>query len=179
MNGEEWEILPVTPADAEDLAAIYRPYVEETAVSFEYSAPDGREFARRIADVTARYPYLKAVAGGKTVGYAYAHRYRERAAYDRDVEASIYVDRAYRRGGVGRALYRALAKALKRQGIRNLYACVTSPREENDPYLTRDSHRFHIALGFHTIGTFPHSGYKFGRWYDTVWYALDLDEENL
>ena len=69
--------------DAEALCRIYAPYVARTAVSFEYTAPDTAEFARRIADITSRYPYLVAVddATGQPVAYAYAHALHERAAF--------------------------------------------------------------------------------------------------
>ena len=69
-----------TPQDGEALAEIYKYYVENTAVTFEYVAPTGEEFAERIAHKTERYPFIVALDDGKPVGYAYASEYRERAA---------------------------------------------------------------------------------------------------
>ena len=65
----------VNPNDAPVLAAIYAPYVRETAVSFEYEPPSNEEFAGRIREVLERYPYLAAVRGEEILGYAYAHPY--------------------------------------------------------------------------------------------------------
>ena len=77
--------------DAPVLCSIYAPYVAHTAVSFEYTAPDAQEFARRIADISVHYPYLVAVddATGQPVAYAYAHALHERAAFQYCAEASV------------------------------------------------------------------------------------------
>lgn len=81
-----------TPADGNTLAAIYKHYVENTAITFEYVAPTGDEFAERIAHKTEKYPFIIAEEDGRPIGYAYASEYRERAAYSWDVETSVYVD---------------------------------------------------------------------------------------
>ena len=44
------------PEDADALLEIYRPYVEETAISFETSVPSREEFLRRITEISAFYP---------------------------------------------------------------------------------------------------------------------------
>ncbi len=157
-----------TPADAPALAAIYAPYVERTAVSFEYLAPTPDEFAQRIERTLANYPYLVAERAGVPVGYAYAGPFHARAAYGWAAETSIYVRQDARRGGVGRELYAELERLLRRQGVLNLNACVAWPEVE-DEYLTRDSVRFHERMGFARVGEFHRCGYKFGRWYGMVW----------
>ena len=104
-----------TPNDGDSLAKIYQHYVEDTAVTFEYVAPTGKEFAERIAHKTEKYPFIVAEEDGRPVGYAYASEYRERAAYSWDVETSVYVDVDHRGRGIGKKLYAALEKLLKAQ----------------------------------------------------------------
>lgn len=163
------KILPVTEADAAELLAIYAPYVANTAVSFEYEIPTLEEFTDRIAAISSRYPYLKAVDdNGRALGYAYGGRFHPRKAYEWSAETTIYLASDCRRQGIGRALYSELERRLARMGILNLNACIAKPRGE-DPYLTEDSPCFHRAMGYTMVGTFHCSGYKFGRWYDMIW----------
>ena len=110
--------------DAEALLAIYAPYVEKTAITFEYKVPTVREFKNRIASTLKRYPYLAAVRDGRILGYAYASEFKERAAYDWAVETSVYVSEDARRTGAGSILYEALENYLKRQNVINVNACI-------------------------------------------------------
>ena len=161
------QIRPAVPADAPALLAIYAPYVAQTAITFESDVPTETEFACRIADTLKKYPYLVAEQDGVPVGYAYAGKFHDRAAYDWSVETSIYVGMEYRRMAVGRKLYEELERILKQQGILNVNACIAYPRQE-DEHLTMDSVHFHERLGYRMVGCFHDSGYKFGRWYDMV-----------
>lgn len=173
-------IQKVTPADAEALLEIYAPYVERTAISFEYTVPSAEEFRERIARISAKYPYIQAVDdSGAVLGYAYAGEFKSRMAYQWNVETTVYVRSGCRRQGVGRALYRALEESLRGMGICNMNACIAfTPRP--DEYLTNDSMRFHECMGFTLAGTFHGSGYKFGRWYDMIWMekAINPHVEN-
>lgn len=162
-------IRPATVADAARMLEIYGWYVENTAITFEYDVPTPEEFARRVESTTARYPWLTIEENGRILGYAYAGPLYRRAAYDWSCEASIYLDRSERGRGLGRRLYAALEAELSRRGMRNLYACVAVPSENEDEYLTGDSARFHEHLGFALAGRFHRCGYKFGRWYDVAW----------
>lgn len=157
----------VTAADAATLAAIYAPYVRETAISFEYEPPTVEEFTRRIEEVLEKFPYLAAVSGGEIVGYAYAHPYGVRKAYSHSVELSVYVRRDCRGLGAGRKLYEAMEVLLKAQNVTNLYALVAGVDEE-DEYLTHDSQKFHAKMGYVQVGKLHKAGYKFGRWYDMI-----------
>ncbi|MDD3243061.1 MAG: GNAT family N-acetyltransferase [Eubacteriales bacterium] len=167
MNGE-FVIRTATQADAPALLAIYAPYVENTAITFEYEVPSEQEFAQRIRRVLTRYPYLVAEADGELLGYAYAGAFKERAAYQWAVETSVYVRQDQKRRGIGAALYRALEECLAAQGVLNVNACIAYPAQQ-DEHLTADSVRFHEALGYEMVGRFHRCGYKFGRWYDMVW----------
>lgn len=51
-------IRTASAADAPALLKIYRPYVENTAITFEYDVPSTEEFASRIEHTLKKYPYL-------------------------------------------------------------------------------------------------------------------------
>ena len=161
-------VRAAAPEDAAALLEIYAPYVEKTAITFEYAVPSPEEFAGRIARTLERYPYLAAEAEGRIMGYAYAGPFKERAAYDWAVETTVYVREEAKRQGVGRTLYAALERCLAAQGVLNLNACVACPERE-DEYLTRDSVDFHRRMGYGLAGEFRQCGCKFGRWYNMVW----------
>ena len=154
--------------DAANLLAIYAPYVERTAITFEYKVPSVEEFKKRISNTLEKYPYIVACQKEKIVGYAYAGSFQERAAYAWSVETSIYVDKSLKRTGVGGQLHRALEEELKKRGFLNMNACIAYPEHE-DEYLTRDSVEFHKHMGYRLVGKFTQCGYKFGRWYSMVW----------
>ena len=162
-----YTIRPVAVEDAPALSAIYAPYVNQTTVTFEYVPPTAEEFAERIRAIIARYPYFVCLDGNVPVGYAYAHAFRERAAYDWDVEMSIYVDMAHRHTGVGRLLYVALEEALHEMGIVNCYACITAPNP--------DSIAFHRALGYQELAFFPQVGYKFDTWLGLTYMTKQIN----
>ena len=91
MNETDIHIRIAEPEDAEALLAIYAPYVEETAITFEYAVPSVEEFQERIRNTLQQYPYLVAEDENGILGYAYAGRFQSRAAYDWAVETSIYI----------------------------------------------------------------------------------------
>lgn len=156
------------PEDAEALLGIYAPYVEGTAITFEYDVPGVEEFRGRIVGVLERYPYLVAELAGQAVGYAYAGPFHSRAAYGWAVETSIYVSQGMKRMGLGGRLHEALEGALREQGFLNMNACIAVP-EKDDEFLTRNSVEFHGHLGYRMVGEFTRVGYKFGRWYNMAW----------
>lgn len=161
--------------DAERLAEIYRYYVEKTAVSFEYDAPNAEEFRARMRKKMAKYPYLVAVEDGEVCGYAYAGTFIDRAAYDLSCELTIYLDKDCRGRGIGSALYGELEKRLEQMGMTNLYACIGTADGE-DEYLTDASPRFHERRGFRCVGTFKGCGRKFGRPYNMIWMEKIIGE---
>lgn len=170
---QEMKIRVAKVEDAQVLLSIYAPYVEDTAITFEYKVPSVDEFAKRIQHILQKYAYLVAELNGEILGYAYAGSFNERAAYDWSVETTIYVKKNKRRLGIGRNLYHALETTLKAQGILNLNACIAYPEEE-DEYLTKDSVSFHNRMGFQMVGQFHNCGYKFNRWYNMVWMEKQI-----
>ena len=156
-----------TPADAEAMAEIYRPIVADTAISFEFEPPGAPEMERRRAAALAFAPWL-VFEDGVVLGYAYASRHRERAAYQWCVDVSVYVGQRHRRRGVGRALYESLLALLRLQGFYAAHAGVTLPNDA--------SVGLHESLGFRRIGIYPAVGYKRGTWWDVGWWQLELRE---
>lgn len=162
-----------TPADAAELVKIYAPFVASedrslSDVSFEYEVPSVEEFAGRIRDISAAYPYLVCEQEGRLIGYAYAHPYIQRAAYQWGAEVTIYLAPEGQGQGLGRVLYTALEKLLCKQGVVVLYACVTESNEH--------SVKMHEAMGYKIIGTFKNTGFKHGHWLDMVWLEKRIAE---
>jgi L-amino acid N-acyltransferase YncA len=159
---EPFRIRPATAADAPALLAIYRPFVEETAVSFEWIAPTVEDFAGRIGKSLAGWAWLVAEREGRCIGYAYGSSHRGRPGYRWSVEVSAYVHPGQQRQGIGRALYSRLFEILAQKGFCNAYAGITLPNE--------GSVGLHRCVGFEPIGVFKAVGWKFGQWQDVAWY---------
>src|SRR6267142_3107970 len=113
--------------DGAPVAAIYAPHVTGASTSFEYAPPDAAEMAARIASTLAHAPYLVLESGGEVLGFAYASKHRERAAYQWSVDVSVYILERARRQGVGRALYTSLFALLRLQGFYTAHAGISLP----------------------------------------------------
>lgn len=163
------EIRLAKPSDARSLLDIYAPYVENTAITFEYEVPTIEDFAIRIEKTLGKYPYLVAEEDGVVLGYAYASTYYARAAYDQAVELSVYVSQDARGKGVGSKLYDALEDLLDQMGYVHFLACISLPNEA--------SLALHRKRGYQQVAHFPKIGYKFNRWHDIVWLQKSLDKE--
>ncbi|MBR6826230.1 MAG: N-acetyltransferase [Oscillospiraceae bacterium] len=150
--------------DIPGMLEIYSYYVENTAVSFEYTLPTVEEFARRLEEHKEVYPWLVWEEKGEILGYAYAGRAFERAAYSWNAEISCYLK--VRGKGMGRKLYEIIEGILKAQGVRKVYAVVTSA---NEPSVA-----FHKAVGYKEVLTYQDVGFKFGQWYDVIWLEKQL-----
>lgn len=147
-------------ADAAACAAIYAPYVTDTAISFEVTPPTEAEMARRIEAAVRTHTWLVYEDAGRIVGYAYGGPYAQRPAYRWSCETSIYLEPGRRRTGAGRALYTALLDRLAERGYRMAVAGMTLPNDA--------SAGLHKALGFELAGVFRKIGWKFGAWHDVA-----------
>jgi phosphinothricin acetyltransferase len=153
--------------DAVAVQALYAPFVRETVISFEYEPPSVFEMGERIVRSEGLLPWLVCESDdARLIGYAYASKHRERAAYQWSVDVSVYVSPASHRMGVGRRLYSVLFNLLRLQGYVNAYAGITLPNNA--------SVGLHRALGFEPVGVYRNVGYKFGGWHDVGWWALAL-----
>ena len=159
-------IREATPDDAAAICAIYNPYVRDTVISFEQSPVGEAEMAQRIRDYTAHYPWLVSEVDGKVVAYAYASRWRMRAAYDGTLESTVYVDAAYGGRGIGTPLYLALLAELKARGVHAVVGCIALPNEA--------SVAIHEKCGFVKVAHFPQVGRKFDRWVDVGFWQATL-----
>ena len=154
--------------DSAALLEIYRPYIEKTAITFETAVPDVKDYEKRIADIAAQFPYLVLESGGEIIGYAYAHRQAERAAFDWNVELSIYLKEGFSGRGIGRPLYAQLETLLKMQGYVNFFGVITG---SNAGSIT-----MHERMGYRKIAVHEKTGWKFGAWHDTVWMHKRVHE---
>ena len=168
-------IRDAVASDAGRLLEIFTWYVKHTAISYAYDPPSLAEFEGMIRTVTEKYPFLVAEVDGVVTGYAFAHAFVGRTAYSWSSELTIYLDRDFRRCGLGKLLYEELERRLKQMGIQNLYACIAYPRVP-DEFLDTNSADFHAHMGFTQAGIFHLCAYKFGRWYDMIWMEKLIGE---
>jgi phosphinothricin acetyltransferase len=149
-------------ADLPAITAIYAHHVRHGVASFEIEPPSLDEMARRRADILANgLPYLVAEQAGTLHGYAYAGRYRPRAAYRDTVENSIYLRPDSAGRGIGAPLLSALIAACEARDLRQMVAVVGD--SGNLPSI-----RLHERCGFRLVGVLEAVGYKHGRWLDSV-----------
>lgn len=175
MEYHSIQIRTAAAEDAWELLKIYKPYVEKTAITFEYDVPTPEEFKARIENTLKKYPYLVAEKDGELLGYVYTGPFVGRVAYGWAAEVSIYLKEGSQRLGLGKRLYQAIEEISRAQNILNLNACIGSPETE-DEYLTRNSIQFHSHMGYRWVGEFYKCGYKFGRWYNMVWMEKIIGE---
>jgi phosphinothricin acetyltransferase len=149
-------IRRVRASDAAAIAALYRPYVTDTRVTFELEPPDAEEIGRRIVKCGDVYPYLVAEIDGALAGYAYATAFRDRPAYRFAVETSVYLAPAAQGHGLGRALYTMLLDILTAQGFVHAIGAITVPNDA--------SIGLHRAMGYVDAGVYADIGYKMGAW---------------
>lgn len=166
--GSDFVMRRARPEDAAAMVEIYRPFIEQSCVSFEVEVPDPVEFASRIAKAQEAHEWLVAEDHRGLLGYAYGGKHRERAAYRFTAEVSAYVSDQAQGLGVGRSLYQALFRSLAELGYRNVVAGVTLPNDK--------SVAFHLSMGFALVGTYHSVGFKFEQWRDVAWYERKLDD---
>lgn len=161
-------IRTAVAADSGALAAIYAPFVLTGTASFELVPPDAAEMGVRLAKVQATpAPWLVAEDGSGLVGYAYCSRFRDRPAYARTCESSVYVRDGEARRGIGRALLLALFPAAEAAGFKQMIAVVGDSSNAASLAL-------HQAVGFREAGTLTDVGVKFGRLLDVVYLQRPL-----
>jgi phosphinothricin acetyltransferase len=157
----------VPERDAAACAAIYAPYVRDTAITFEVEPPSEAQLVERIIAAQKSHAWLVLEDdAGEIIGYAYGGPMKERAAYRWSCEVSIYLELGRRRTGGGRALYEALFERLTERGFRTAIAGMTLPNDA--------SVGLHTALGFEPVGTYRKIGWKNGAWHDVHWAQRSL-----
>jgi len=147
--------------DGEACAAIYAPYVTNTAITFEIDPPLSVEMSARIAAAVRTHAWVVLEDEGRVVGYAYGGPYKSRSAYRWSCEVSVYLEHDRQRTGGGRALYDALFLRLAERGFRTAVAGMTLPNDA--------SVGLHHAMGFEPVGTYRRIGWKHNAWHDVAW----------
>ena len=166
-------IRPATAWDLDPITAIYADAVTNGTASYELEPPSRGEMeARFTALAQGGYPYVVAETIGKVVGYAYAGPFRPRPAYRFIVENSIYVAPEAKGRGIGRLLLERLVVDSAALGFRQMIAVI------GDGSPTSPSVKLHERLGFSHSGRLEGSGYKHGRWLDTVFMQLAMNGGN-
>ena len=161
-------IRPSTPDDLTAITRIYAHHVVHGTGSFEIDPPDVADMTRRRDDVLSRgLPYLVAELDQQVVGYAYANVFRPRPAYRFAVENSVYVDATQHRSGLGRALMQSLIERCEAAGMRQMVAVIGDSANQGSIGL-------HTSLGFQPAGVLRSTGWKHGRWLDTVFMQRPL-----
>lgn len=154
--------------DASQMLELYRPYVLDTAISFELEPPSLQEFKKRISENLGNFPWVVCEIDEQVVGYAYSGAYKSRCAYAWSVESTIYVNRNFHGKGIGKDLYRHLFALLKDQGVVNVIAGIALP---NDASII-----IHESLGFAKVAQFKDVGFKLNRWWDVGYWQLQLQK---
>ena len=164
-------IRDAVPADLDRITDIYADAVRHGAASYELEPPTRAEMAARFESLKAgAFPYLAAAdEAGRVLGYAYVGAFRPRPAYRFIVEDSVYVAPEAKGRGVGRLLMERLIEAARALGFRQIVAVI------GDGHADSASVRLHERLGFIHSGRLAGSGYKHGRWLDTVFMQLEMN----
>ncbi|MBI3509117.1 MAG: N-acetyltransferase [Bacteroidetes bacterium] len=161
-----YSIRPIELSDTASALEVYKPYVINTGITFEYEVPSVREFSERIKMNAADYPWLVCTKNEKITGYAYASKFRPKAAYHWSPEVTIYLAAEAQGKGIGKILYETLFDVLRLQGFVNAFAGIALPNEKSE--------KLHTSLGFTAIGLYKNIGFKLNQWHTTRWFQLQL-----
>lgn len=156
----ETNIRMASLEDAPAIQAIYKPYILNTAITFEYEPISVEAFQQRMASVLNQFPWLVYEEAGSIVGYAYCSLFKERAAFDWDCECSVYIEESQHRKGIATALYEKLFELVHLQGYYNIYALINASHQS--------SISLHKKFGFTEMGIYEKTGYKLGQWWDLM-----------
>jgi phosphinothricin acetyltransferase len=149
-----------TPADAPAITDIYNEGIADRVATFETEPRAPAQIAQQLADKGDRFPTVVVERDGQVVAWAGAGPYRSRPAYAGVAEHSVYVARAARGSGAGRAALEALCRAYAERGF---WKIVSRIFPENSASL-----RLHERCGFREVGVYRRHGKLEGEWRDCV-----------
>ena len=159
-------IRPVTTNDAAALCGIYNYYITNTVITFEEEELEPTVMEARIRNITGKYPWFVWEEDGELLGYAYAHKWNERAAYRFSAEDSVYLRHDVLGRGLGRQLLGQVIAELRKTNVRVLMSVITMPNER--------SVALHEDFGFQKAAEFREIGYKLNRWLNVGYWELLL-----
>ena len=166
MQAISGSVRSASKHDAADCVAIYRPYVDNTVISWEIEVPSVDEMASRIASAQKAHEWLVLEHDGQVIAFAYGHALDSLPSHQWSVETGIYVSGDHLRAGRGRTLYAEVLRRLAERGYRRAFAGITQPNEA--------SNSFHRSFGFQDAGLYRRVEWKHGSWHDVAWMQLDL-----
>jgi phosphinothricin acetyltransferase len=160
-----------TVADVPAINDIYNYYVHRSTCTYQLEPEplEGRQswFA---AHTPEKYPVTIAESGGRVIGWGSLSKFRDRAAYDGTVEASVYIHHDFHRRGLGRALLSDLIARARAIGYHTLIGGTSADQAA--------SIALQESLGFTRVAHFKEVGYKFGQWLDVVFLQLMLKDRS-
>jgi L-amino acid N-acyltransferase YncA len=160
-------IRAVEMKDIQEICSIYNYYIANTTVTFEEEPISAEEMKKRILEVTPSYPWLVYEDHEAVIGYAYASRWKPRAAYRQSVELSIYLSKDHLGNGIGKKLYETLLGELRKTDVHAVIGGMSLPNEQSE--------RLHESLGFKKIAEFKEVGYKFHKWIDVGYWEFIIN----
>jgi L-amino acid N-acyltransferase YncA len=163
-------IRDIRTSDIGTVTSIYNHYIENSIVTFEEEPLSPDIMGKRIEVVHENYPWIVYGENGNVLGYAYASRFRERAAYRYSAGITVYVDRNHTGKGIGTGLYKELLHQVNRLELKAVYGCIALPNP--------GSVRLHEKFGFSKVAHLTNVGFKFGRWLDVGYWELQLGEKD-
>lgn len=160
------QIRYLSQSDFTAILEIYRPFITDSAVSFEEEVPSFEAFSQRLSGIAEKYPFMVVEDQGKILGYAYASLHRERKAYRWITETTIYMAQEARGQGLGKRLYSTLLDELSRRHFTLAYGIITLPNAA--------SISLHAACGFENMVVHKNAGWKRNAWHDVLWMKKEL-----
>jgi len=149
-----------TEADAAAIARIYNEGIADRLATFETEPRSPNDIARILRERAVRWPTVVVERDGAVIAWAGASEYRRRPCYAGVAEFSVYVSRADRGAGAGRAAMEALVAACEQSGLHKLVSRVFPENEASRKLLAR--------VGFREVGTYRRHAKLDGEWRDTV-----------
>jgi phosphinothricin acetyltransferase len=159
-------IRPYRPGDETAISVIYNHFIINTVATFEETPLTVEQMKERIEFYLQSYPWYVCELDGKVVGYSYARKFHERAAYRFTAEATVYVKDGLARRGIGKSLYEKLLSELFSRGCHVVIGAITLPNQ--------GSVGLHESLGFTKVGHLSEVGRKFDRWIDVGYWQKKL-----
>jgi phosphinothricin acetyltransferase len=162
-------LLTIREARLEDLPAmlsIYNHAIETTTATFDLEVQTYEQREVWFHKYDDQHPLIVAEKDGQIAGYGSLSKFRDKEAYSKSVENSVYIDERFHRQGIGKALLQELVQRARQLGYHTVIAGITAGND--------GSVKLHEAFGFELCGRFRQVGYKFDAWQDVEFYQLML-----
>jgi phosphinothricin acetyltransferase len=153
--------------DTGAICDIYNYYILNSFSTFEAEPVKPVEMENRIQQNTTGFPWLVYIDNDEIIGYAYATAWKNRAAYKRSAETSVYLKHGCHGKGVGTQLYSELIELLKALNIHAIIGGIALPNDS--------SIHLHEKFGFEKVAHFREVGFKFGAWRDVGYWELIIN----